>query len=238
MLNQSKAVNDDTYRSSFAPDWAQLWAEFGDYYRDRINEASTAPPSGNVDDEFLFCLLGGHGVTFELAQSAVEILRHLEIFKGHWSVGELEAKLASELAKPQFHPVRRDGSLRQYRYPRRKAYLVARAAAWVAERGPLLEAILGLDSAGARRDFLCECPGVGLKTASWLLRNIGLGGSLAIVDVHVLRALTAARRICNVTLPKDYRWVEQLFLRWCDELGAPPAAFDLMLWEWQRSLQK
>lgn len=236
MQKSNRTRSEGIRHDSFVLNWTELWDEFGTFYCDRINDTGAERSQGNVDNEFLFCLLGGHGVTFELARSAVAVLSGLEIFKGDWSVEELEAVLATELAKPQFQPVRRDGSLRRYRYPRRKARLIARAAAWVAQRGPLREAILTLNDDEARRDFLCECPGVGLKTASWLLRNIGLGESLAIIDVHVLRALTAARRIREARLPKDYRRVEQRFLKWCEELGAPPAAFDLMLWEWQRTL--
>ncbi|MDO8473501.1 MAG: hypothetical protein Q7T05_06765 [Dehalococcoidia bacterium] len=35
-------------------------------------------------------------------------------------------------------------------------------------------------------------------------------------------------------MPRDYEAVEDAFLKWCLELTAPPPAFDLFLWEWQR----
>jgi thermostable 8-oxoguanine DNA glycosylase len=68
------------------------------------------------------------------------------------------------------------------------------------------------------------------------LRNVGLGQALAVIDIHVLRALTAAGRVSDARLPRDYDAIEQRFLSWCEELNAPPAAFDLMLWEWQRAV--
>jgi len=228
-------VLQENTRATFALDWAELWEEFGGFYVERVSGPRTATAE-DFEDELLFCLLGGHGVTFELAQSAVAILKRLDVFDSRWSTMELEMLLSSELVMPQFSPPRRDGSLRRYRYPRRKASLIARAAAWVASRSPLRETVLALDEDEARRDFLCECPGIGLKTASWLLRNLGLGSSLAVVDIHLLRALMAANRISKAVLPRDYRQVEQRFLAWCKELKAPPAAFDLMLWEWQRAL--
>lgn len=85
-----------------------------------------------------------------------------------------------------------------------------------------------------RRRLLCECPGVGPKSASWVLRNVGLASQLAILDIHVTRALQAAGRIAGARLPRDYEIVEIAFLRWCRDLAAPPPAFDLFLWEWQR----
>jgi len=91
-----------------------------------------------------------------------------------------------------------------------------------------------LGSEGKRRQLLCDCPGVGPKTASWLLRNLGLAFGLAVLDVHVMRALQMAGRITSERLPRDYDLVEAQFLLWCDELGASPAAFDLFVWEWQR----
>jgi N-glycosylase/DNA lyase len=218
-----------------ALDWAALWEEFGSFYIERVTAfADTSSP--NIEDELLFCLLGGHGVTFELARSAATVLEPLKIFGPEWETTALEAAMRAELEKPQFEPRRRDGSLRRYRYPRRKAQLIAEAAEWVDRRGPLAESLVALADERARRDLLCDCPGVGLKTASWVLRNVGMGDGLAVIDIHVLRALAAAGRIHEVRLPRDYDAIEGCFLAWCDELNAPPAAFDLMLWEGQREL--
>jgi N-glycosylase/DNA lyase len=216
-------------------DWSALWEEFGSAYIERVT-ALANNSSRSVENELLFCLLGGHGVTFELARSAAFVLEALNIFSPEWNSAELEVAISSELAKAQFDPPRQDGSLRRYRYPRRKAHLIAQAAAWVASRAPLQETLLALLEEGSRRDLLCECPGIGLKTASWLLRNVGLAHYLAVIDVHLVRALTAADRIVDVRLPKDYHHIERCFLAWCEEINAPPAAFDLMLWEWQRAV--
>jgi thermostable 8-oxoguanine DNA glycosylase len=66
------------------------------------------------------------------------------------------------------------------------------------------------------------------------LRNIGLGDDLAIVDVHLLRALRSAGRVPDVKLPRDYELAESAFLDWCSDLDAPPPAFDFFVWAWQR----
>jgi thermostable 8-oxoguanine DNA glycosylase len=75
---------------------------------------------------------------------------------------------------------------------------------------------------------------VGPKTASWVLRNVGLGNDLAILDVHILRALEQSGRIAEYRLPRDYAYAESVFLQWSEDIGAPPAAFDLFLWEFGR----
>jgi N-glycosylase/DNA lyase len=98
----------------------------------------------------------------------------------------------------------------------------------------LLAALEEIHDERSRRQWLCHCPGVGPKTASWLLRNIGLGNGLAIIDVHLLRALQSTGRAGSAALPGGYDELEQAFLKWSDDLGAPPAVFDLFLWEYGR----
>jgi N-glycosylase/DNA lyase len=213
-------------------DWLAIWHEFGEAYTDRVS----AQAHVDLETELLFCLLGGHGVPYELAQSALSVLSPLRVFSPEWTEDALEATVRAALERPQFEPRRRDGSLRRYRYPVRKSQLIVSAVAWTRANTPVRTSVASQPDERQRRQFLCGCPGVGLKTASWLLRNVGLAQRLAVIDVHVLRALTDAGRIAHVSLPRDYFFVEDVFLDWCDELGAAPAAFDLLLWEWQRAI--
>jgi N-glycosylase/DNA lyase len=76
---------------------------------------------------------------------------------------------------------------------------------------------------------------MGPKSASLLLRNCGLAARLAILDIHVLRAKRDSGRIEGGDVTRDYDLIEGRFVTWCDELGADPAGFDLLLWEWSRS---
>jgi len=193
-----------------------------------------APAPQDLEDELLFCLLGGYGVTFEHGRSACQRLAQLRPFTSRLNDQALEQQLRAELDKPQFEPRRRNGSLRRYRYPARKAELVVRARTWLRPRPRLLSELTSLLSEQDRRRVLCGCPGIGEKTASWLLRNLGLAHELAIVDIHLVRALREAGRIGSISLPRDYDLVEAAFIDWCRDIGAPPAAFDLFVWEWQR----
>lgn len=188
----------------------------------------------DLHEELVFCLLGGHGISYELARSATKRLMTLDPFGEDWSQASLERVLYRELLKPQFEPVRKDGRPRKYRFPRKKAITLARARDWLLIQGDLARQLLGLETDGLRRDHLCECPGIGPKTASWFLRNTGLATNLAIIDIHVMRALRATGRVVAEELPRSYKDAETAFLTWCSELDAPAPAFDLFLWEWMR----
>ena len=210
------------------------WRIVADLYCAAIQPCAY-PASLELEAELLFCLLGGFGITYEHGRSATRVISSLEPFSEGWHDDELFDAVALTLMQPQFEPPRRDGSLRRYRFPRHKASTIVSARRWLRDNATLRERLHTMDSCKERRDLLSDCPGVGLKTASWLLRNLGLGADLAIIDIHVLRALSDSGRVSDaVRLPRDYELVESAFLEWCDELAAPPAAFDLFVWDWQR----
>ncbi|HEY5708135.1 MAG TPA: hypothetical protein VIS51_01945 [Solirubrobacterales bacterium] len=173
-------------------------------------------------------------MTFELALSATDVVMALCPFEPLWTSTELESALREELSKPQFDPRCKNGSLRRYRYPNRKAGLLLEARDWVLENGGLSRRLAAIDCEYKRREWLCDCPGIGPKSASWLLRNTGYADRLAILDVHILRAMQEAGRLPVTRLPRDYKLIEANFLAWCDDLEAPASALDLFLWEWQR----
>lgn len=214
-------------------DWRPIWDAYSANYDVMVRQMAPADEDA-VHRELLFCLLGGHAVSYELALSATERCAELDVFGSHWVAGDLRARLADELSQPQFLPRKLDGTFRRYRYPTRKATLIAAASQWLLASGQLTDALTGLDRERERRTLLCACPGIGPKTASWLLRNLGFAQNLAVLDVHVLRAMSSAGLVDQVNLSRDYETIEDTFLAWCQDLEAPPAAFDLFLWEFQR----
>jgi len=211
----------------------EAWKVCGGLYCQAAQAPGSIGPEV-IDREILFCLLGGFGVTYELCRSATASIATLRPFSSVWDDDDLFRTLSSMLAQARFEPRRSNGSLRRYRFPNRKASLLVEARQWLARYSPLGDLLESLPTAIARRHLLCDCPGFGLKTASWLLRNLGLGGDLAIIDVHLIRALSDAGRIGDVRMPRDYELAERAFLHWCHELDAPAVAFDLFVWEWQR----
>ncbi len=224
----------DECRASTSSDLEAAWRVCADLFC-AATAASDSPPTAECFDcELLFCLLSGFGISYEHALSASEHLLTLRPFDGRWEAKALEQRLRAELDRAQFGPRRNDGGLRRYRFPTRKAELIVAAREWLFDQDDLLEELADIPSEQERRHLLCGCPGVGPKTASWLLRNLGLAEELAILDVHLLRALVGAGRVSALTLPRDYELAERAFLDWCRELNAPAAAFDLFVWEWQR----
>lgn len=204
---------------------------------DLFTNAFKTPEECDIEalfQEITFCLLGGHGVSHELAASASERINQMTLLDPSWDNSALTAAIRYELEQPQFAPRRLNGELRQYRFPVRKSDLLVRAREWVLLHDDLVGLLRANEVDRSRREVLCQCPGMGPKTASWVLRNVGLSSDLAILDIHIVRALQRIGRISWCELPRDYEAVEHVFLGWCDELGARPAEFDLFLWEWQR----
>jgi thermostable 8-oxoguanine DNA glycosylase len=210
-----------------------VWLRYADRFA-RLQPAQVADEE-KLRFEMTFCLLGGHSVSYEHAASTARQIQARRVEHDVRGAEHAVRELARFLAEPHFLPRRRDGSLRRYRFPERKARLLVAAEIWVRENGGLATS-LGRDRTEAgHRSWLCRCPGFGMKTASWFLRNTGWASTLAILDIHVIRALQELGLVREVRLPKDYVEVEHRYLAWCDDLAVSPASMDLFLWELQRS---
>lgn len=214
--------------------WEQAWEVAASHY---------PAPSGDelagdreLCAELLFCLLGGHGISYEHNLSAADLL---------WSLGVLDPdrpalsveRIEAELREPQFAPDRVDGTLRRYRFPARKARLLDDAQLWLQDSPPLAAALRAIPEERWRREFLSQCPGIGKKSASWLLRNTGYARELAVLDIHVLRAMQDCGRLGAANLPRDYEQAEDAYLSWCTEREYDPARFDLLVWDFSRRRQ-
>jgi N-glycosylase/DNA lyase len=84
------------------------------------------------------------------------------------------------------------------------------------------------------RDWIVEnIKGLGYKESSHFLRNIGIGGDLAILDRHILRNLFRAGMIedLNVSLTKrKYLEIEERMRDLSNDIGIPMAHLDLVIW--------
>jgi N-glycosylase/DNA lyase len=213
------------------PDWWPFWKISEDLF-----VAAVAPKQPATEralrDELLFCLLGGWGITYELASAAFAAVASIAPLRSALDPTSLERLLYSELDKRQL-VLSPGGSPRKYRFPARKAKLIVAAREWLVSQTPVVGRLACISDERERRVLLCGCPGIGPKTASWILRNLGLGSRLAILDTHVRRALHEAG-VADVGNRSSYEQVELRFLEWCDSIDAEPAALDLFLWEWQR----
>jgi thermostable 8-oxoguanine DNA glycosylase len=176
----------------------------------------------NLVEEAAACLLGGYGMHAELGLAAFRRLRDRGLLAGAPSRGTFEDALAEPFG----------GAIgaRRYRFPRQKARYLA---VCVAELGRRLEPEGDL----ALRNLLLTLPGIGPKTASWIVRNHRASSAVAIIDVHILRAGRLIGIFREEQQPgRDYDELERAFLRFAAAIEVPAAILDALMWDYMRAL--
>jgi N-glycosylase/DNA lyase len=84
----------------------------------------------------------------------------------------------------------------------------------------------------ARMWLVRNVKGIGIKEASHFLRNIGIGGELAILDRHVLRFLESAgviKRIPSSLTGRQYLEIEKKMGRYAEGIGIRMSHLDFVL---------
>lgn len=114
-------------------------------------------------------------------------------------------------------------------------YIVRARERFFSEEPPTLRSSLDAhaSSAEARAWLVREVDGIGMKEASHLLRNIGRGEELAILDRHVLRNLLGHGVIGRMPVsltPRRYLRIEGKMRRFATDVRVPLAALDLLFW--------
>lgn len=173
--------------------------------------------------ELGFCLLGGFGITAELATAAYNRCWQAGLFSRYETRQEAWVAELSE-------PLQVGTRYIRYRYPNQKSRFLACAMEYVRHNE------LRTDSGLALREQLINIPGVGYKIASWVARNVLDSDEIAILDIHLLRA----GRLCGLFTPEQrvdrhYKEMESRFLLFCEKLRLRPAALDCLIWENMRS---
>ena len=166
--------------------------------------------------ELCLCILSSN-VSFEQAKSAMIHLAKNNFLNPEWIENNDTALelISKELSKPICLPIKKDGSLRKYRFPnvRAKNLVMASHFFYSANNG-LKNSLLDITSEFTLRNFLAEnVSGLGLKEASHFLRNVGIGNSLAIIDVHIVSFLKELKLISDfstITENKYYEFEEKM----------------------------
>jgi N-glycosylase/DNA lyase len=119
------------------------------------------------------------------------------------------------------------------RFNQRKGEYICLARSLFSSRS-LRETLSGFSEAFAAREWLVQnIKGLGYKEASHFLRNIGLGGNLAILDRHILKNLALLGVIDEVPASpskKMYLEIEKKMTDFSQESNIPMAHLDLLLW--------
>lgn len=193
--------------------WAAMCRWPMDHGRDFVSQ------TGSIVEEIGFCLLGGYGIRYEVNAAAFERLRTLGAFDLSTDCDEATIRTAL------LEPLRIGQGVRRYRFPNQRASRIA-----VMRRMAADLVVDGLDDRELR-DALTTIPGVGPKTASWIVRNLTGSDEVAIIDVHVLRACRGMGLFPEVsTLPRDYGPLEDRFLRFAGALGVRASILDAVIW--------
>ena len=228
----SRELPDATEQILSGVTWGESWRTFTPAYwvaqmwMSGIDQKPVSPFSatGTLEDEITFCLLGGFGITAELAAAA---------FDACSAAGLVSDRCADAAAWSSVlrQPLDQGGRTVRYRYPNQKAVYLASAMR------ALLQGRIDTSSGKALRDSLLGIQGIGPKTAGWIARNVLDTDDVAILDIHIVRA----GQLCNLysfeqKVERDYFAMEARFLALCQGLGVRPAMLDCIIWTEMREL--
>jgi len=172
-------------------------------------------------EEVLACLLGGYGIPAEVGLAAYRRLREIP---------EDELRDADVVRESLSRPLDVQGRPVRYRFANQKSSYVAAAM-----RG--MDAISQEDEDVALRDQLVGLPGIGLKTASWVVRNWRGSDLVAILDVHIVGAATGLGLFdTGWRVDRDYRRMEKAYLGFCSSISARASILDSVMWMTMRQL--
>ncbi len=210
-------------------DWRVQWGRFDAFgtaaywvdqtirgrYADKVELMARG---ADLRSETIFCLLGGYGVTAEIAQAAHGVVLRALRERPEAEPEEIETVLRRPLP---------DG-LGRYRFPRQRAIRVVEAARRLRTNPPPDDPVL-------LREYLLGLNGIGPKTAAWIVRNVTGTPEVAIIDIWLIRALAQIGIFrCDWRVDRHYERYEAVFLQYAVHGQVLPGALDLCIWEQAR----
>jgi thermostable 8-oxoguanine DNA glycosylase len=172
----------------------------------------------NLREEVAACILGGFGLPALVGVRAFEAVRDAGLLVESQTVSSEEFERVLRV------PLRAGNRLVRYRFPRQRSVRLAAAL-------DRLRAATPPTSGRELRDWLIDLPGVGPKTASWIARNHTGTDSVAVIDIHVLRAGQRAGVFDAAWTPaRDYARCEALFLAWARLGEVRASVLDACIW--------
>lgn len=175
-------------------------------------------------EELLACLLGGYGIPAEVGLAAYELLNAAD--------REDPCRLtcptrATELLSA---PLNVAGRQIRYRFAAQKGRYVAAALAGLANIDDQADDL-------TLRDALTTLPGVGPKTASWIVRNWRGSDSVSILDVHIIRAARMLRLFdAGWRVERHYGLMEAAYLDFATAIRSRASILDSVMWMTMRQL--
>lgn len=177
-------------------------------------------------EEVTICLLGGYGIPAEIGlAAAARVLEGMASFGYPLSQSVLEGLLRE--------PLTINGRPVRYRFAKQRAAYLARA---LIELSMIDETAL---SDVELREALRRLPGIGPKTASWIVRNRRGSDEVAILDVHIVRACVMMNVFERNSEPSgNYFVLERKFLDFCTAARVRASVMDAIMWTTMRKISK
>ena len=183
---------------------------------------SPGPLGRDLPEEVAACMLGGYGIPAELGIAAFNRVRRDGLMRRPPDAADLERALSM--------PFVLSGRSRRYRFPAAKSRALACALRGLQHIDPDLPD-------RALRDALVGLPGIGPKTASWIVRNWRQSDDVAIIDVHIARAGRIAGFLPNAWTPAgNYAAMEGAFLEFSAAIGVRASVLDGLMWDYMRCI--
>lgn len=188
---------------------------------------SVAPDRHRIGNSFAeevaACLLGGYGIPAEVGNAAFARLKTEGIIEELCAnTSSIERALNEPLAIGNRHI--------RYRFWRQKAKYLASAFRHLRSEELPFEKPIEL------RNALLTWPGIGPKTASWIVRNWLNSDAVAILDIHVVRAGVLMRLYReDERVEKHYLQMEEKFLLLAVKLSVPTSDLDALIWSRMRT---
>jgi len=196
--------------------WVEQTRRYGEPPSYRLGES--------LAEEVVACILGGHGIPAKVGLAAFASLRAAELLRPGADANAIAERLREPL------PIAGSQRPVRYRFPSQRAARVSAALA-ILDTKPAPKEPLAL------RDFLLGFPGIGPKTASWVVRNWTGCNGVAIIDIHVQRAGIGAGFFSPFwRLPRDYALFEKAFCEVARIGGVATAALDACMWDQMQAL--
>lgn len=190
--------------------------------------------------ELVGCLLSSQ-VSYTSALRWTEAIASAGYFDDEWWIAKRRSKFDHRIESLLAGRSRHSRGMGAYRFASARAAQIARARDIAAER-PWSARLQGCDSPQSMRRHLVEqVPGLGPKTSSMLLRNLGVSLDLAVLDRYVLRFMHLAGLSSSDCPPRSlehYEFLESTFVQYAGALGYPAGCLDWAVWVTMRAAQE
>lgn len=217
-------------------DIIELFIEILELYGSSIEPYNTIKIIDNdlLIDEFFFVVLGGFGISYELNKSGLEVIKNKGFIERKFYYNNKESEttclLKNEFCKKQFKPKTSKNEYRKYRFINSKPSIIYSAGNWLLNEYNW-DLIKLLNDEVNIRNILCSCPGFGMKSASWFLRNTGYNVDYAVLDIHILRFISKIGiEVPKVLTEKAYIQIEEILREICNKIDVSLGKMDYLLW--------